>query len=206
MAWYAGNNSTNGGNNTGWIFTAPPTPVSYTLLGASGSYTYTGQSATLTVAKQLSGSAGSYTYTGQSATLTYTAGASSTAYSLSGATGAYSYTGNNAVLDYHSNAITEVVSRGGFKAKSNVKKNERPDVEKAINEAIDKVIGKPITPIVKEIDRIKPNVVTKTNFTDQINEIILQTKIDILSHQINQINIDAELENDDEEAILLLLG
>lgn len=24
--WYAGNNSTNGGNNTGWIFTAPPGP------------------------------------------------------------------------------------------------------------------------------------------------------------------------------------
>ena len=178
----------------------------YALSGATGSYAYTGQNATFVVAHRLSGSAGSYTYTGQSATLTYTAGASSTAYSLSGATGAYSYTGNNAVLDYHSNAITEVVSRGGFKAKSNVKKNERPDVEKAINEAIDKVIGKPITPIVKEIDRIKPNVVTKTNFTDQINEIILQTKIDILSHQINQINIDAELENDDEEAILLLLG
>lgn len=178
----------------------------YALNGATGSYTYTGNNATFAVAHKLSGSTGSYTYTGNLATLTYTAGAGSTAYSLSGATGAYSYTGNNAVLDYHSNAITEIVSRGGFKAKSNVKKNERPDVEKTINEAINKVIGKPITPIVKEIDRIKPNVVTKTDFTDQINEIILQTKIDILSHQINQISINAELENDDEEAILLLLG
>jgi hypothetical protein len=26
-AWYAGANSTNGGNNTGWTFTAPPTPI-----------------------------------------------------------------------------------------------------------------------------------------------------------------------------------
>lgn len=98
MAWYAGNNSTNGGNNTGWIFTAPPTPISYTLSGITGSYTYTGQSATLTVAKKLSGTTGSYTYTGQSATLTYTAGSSSTAYNLSGTTGSYTYTGQSATL------------------------------------------------------------------------------------------------------------
>jgi len=79
MAWYAGNNSTNGGNNTGWIFTAPPTPVNYALNGNSGAYTYTGQSATLTytagavtVAYSLLGEAGSYLLNGQSATLTYT--------------------------------------------------------------------------------------------------------------------------------------
>jgi hypothetical protein len=28
--WYAGSNSTNGGNNTGWIFTAPPAPATAT--------------------------------------------------------------------------------------------------------------------------------------------------------------------------------
>jgi hypothetical protein len=25
-SWYAGANSTNGGNNSGWVFTAPPAP------------------------------------------------------------------------------------------------------------------------------------------------------------------------------------
>ena len=29
-SWYAGANSTDGGNNSGWIFTAPPTPVTST--------------------------------------------------------------------------------------------------------------------------------------------------------------------------------
>ena len=26
MTWYAGANSTDGGNNTGWLFTIPPIP------------------------------------------------------------------------------------------------------------------------------------------------------------------------------------
>jgi hypothetical protein len=35
MTWYAGNNSTNGGNNTGWVFTDPP-PILYARLYNSG--------------------------------------------------------------------------------------------------------------------------------------------------------------------------
>ena len=207
MAWYAGNNSTNGGNNTGWIFTAPPTPVNYALSGNSGVYTYTGQSATLVPKHNyvLAGQAGNYNYTGQSATLTYTAGAVTQNYTLIGDTGSYTFTGNTAVLDYHSNAIVEIVSRGGFKTKSKVKKSERLDVEKAITDAIDKVIGKPIAPIEKEIVRIKPNKSVKTEFIDQINELVLKAEIDLLSAHLEEISRLKEAEIDDEESILLLL-
>jgi hypothetical protein len=34
--WYAGANSTNGGGNTGWTFTAPPATVVYSVTGANG--------------------------------------------------------------------------------------------------------------------------------------------------------------------------
>lgn len=35
-AWYAGTSSTNGGNNTGWIFTAPPSPGGQTVIIGPG--------------------------------------------------------------------------------------------------------------------------------------------------------------------------
>jgi len=177
----------------------------YALSGSFGSYIYIGQNATLIPKHKyvLAGQAGNYSYTGQSATLTYTAG--SIAYSLLGNTGSYTFTGNTAVLDYHSNAIVEIVSRGGFKTKSKVKKSERPDVEKAITDAIDKVIGKPIAPIEKEIVRIKPNKSVKTEFIDQINELVLKAEIDLLSAHLEEISRLKEAEIDDEESILLLL-
>lgn len=76
MTWYAGNNSTNGGNNTGWVFTAPSGGVNYSLTCSVGTYIYTGQTATFTyVAGQINYSltcaVGSYAVTGQNATLTY---------------------------------------------------------------------------------------------------------------------------------------
>ena len=77
MTWYAGNNSTNGGNNTGWVFTAPP--------GGGTAYS-------------LTCSVGTYSYTGQSATLTYTAGAIN--YSLICYAGSYAVIGQNATLAY----------------------------------------------------------------------------------------------------------
>lgn len=66
-------------------------PVNYTLVCASGSYVYTGQAATLTLARNLSLAAGAYVYTGQAATLTV-------ARQLSLAAGAYAYVGNAASL------------------------------------------------------------------------------------------------------------
>jgi hypothetical protein len=65
--------------------------VNYTLTCASGSYVYTGQAATLELARKLSLAAGAYVYTGQAATLVV-------ARNLSLAVGAYTYTGVAASL------------------------------------------------------------------------------------------------------------
>jgi hypothetical protein len=69
-SWYAGANSTNGGNNSGWIFTAPP-GGGYTIAANNGSYTITGQSATLSKGRFLLGDFGTYGVTGQNAVITY---------------------------------------------------------------------------------------------------------------------------------------
>lgn len=68
--WYAGANSTDGGNNSGWIFTAPP-GGGYTIAANNGSYTITGQSATLSKGRFLLGDSGTYGVTGQNAVITY---------------------------------------------------------------------------------------------------------------------------------------
>ena len=73
--------------------------TAYTLAGLHGAYTYTGQSATVAVARFLSGSAGSYTYSGQSATVTW-------AHKLAGNAGAYAYAGQPAELTYAPGATT----------------------------------------------------------------------------------------------------
>ena len=68
--WYAGANSTDGGSNSGWIFTAPP-GGGYTITANNGSYTITGQSATLSKGRFLLGDSGTYGVTGQNAVITY---------------------------------------------------------------------------------------------------------------------------------------
>ena len=69
-SWYAGANSTDGGNNLGWIFTAPP-GGGYTIVANNGAYTVTGQSATLSKGRFLLGDYGTYGVTGQNAVITY---------------------------------------------------------------------------------------------------------------------------------------
>jgi hypothetical protein len=66
-AWYAGNNSTNGGNNTGWLFSAPP--IAYSITATNGTYTLNGQSVGIKRGIVLSGSYGSYAVTGRSITI-----------------------------------------------------------------------------------------------------------------------------------------
>jgi len=81
----------------GWFFDELTTTgggaVNYTLVCASGSYVYTGQAATLGLARKLSLAVGAYVYTGQAATLTV-------ARRLALDAGAYIYVGNDATLDY----------------------------------------------------------------------------------------------------------
>jgi len=101
--------------------------VSYVLSCNSGSYTYTGQAASLTVERKLSLAAGAYTYSGQAAGLTvdrrlalaagsYTYAGQAASLGLERklalAAGAYAYAGNAATLDYvpGAGAINYVIS------------------------------------------------------------------------------------------------
>ena len=67
-SWYAGANSTNGGNNSGWVFTAPPGGA-YSITANAGSYAVAGQTAILTRSRLLSGDFGVYTVTGAAAVI-----------------------------------------------------------------------------------------------------------------------------------------
>jgi hypothetical protein len=89
-SWYAGANSTDGGNNSGWIFTAPPS-VAYTITANNGSYTVTGQSASLLRSKVVTANYGSYAVTGQSASLLRSK-------VLNANNGSYTVTGQSATL------------------------------------------------------------------------------------------------------------
>ena len=65
--WYAGNNSTNGGNNTGWLFSAAP--AAYSITATNGTYALNGQSVGIARGIVLSGSYGSYAVTGRNITI-----------------------------------------------------------------------------------------------------------------------------------------
>ena len=98
-SWYAGANSTNGGNNSGWVFTAPPS-VGYSITANAGSYAVTGQTATLARSRLLTANAGSYAVTGQTAILTKSR-------LLSGDFGVYTVTGAAAVIDLGGSPIVD---------------------------------------------------------------------------------------------------
>jgi hypothetical protein len=80
------------------IFVGPAAgPGAYELIAQVGSYTLTGQSATLLKTNLLTANNGSYTLTGQSADLTW---ASAGAYELTAQAGSYSLTGQTADLTW----------------------------------------------------------------------------------------------------------
>lgn len=74
------------------------TPVNYVLTCDSGTYTYTGQAATLSLERRLTCDTGAYVYTGQDATLQVRR-------SLVCDVGSYVYTGNDAALTYVPGAV-----------------------------------------------------------------------------------------------------
>jgi fibronectin-binding autotransporter adhesin len=111
LTWYAGTNSTNGGN-LGWIFTAPPGGA-YTIAALNGSYTLNGQSVGIARNRNLTSSYGAYAVNGQTINIyhdrsltssygTYTqTGQSAGLYlgrSLNGSYGTYTQTGQSAGL------------------------------------------------------------------------------------------------------------
>ena len=95
-------------------------PNTYRITASAGTYTYTGQSATILKSRIVSASSGSYTYTGQAATIkrsrlvsaasgsyTYTGQAATILKSklVSAASGSYTYTGQTATI-LHSRLVT----------------------------------------------------------------------------------------------------
>jgi hypothetical protein len=67
--FYVGVNSTDGGNNLNVIFTAPPS--GYTITAVNGTYSLSGQTATLSFGRLLSAANGTYSLSGQTATLSF---------------------------------------------------------------------------------------------------------------------------------------
>ena len=65
------------------------------LTASNGSYSYTGQSVTIARNRNLTASYGTYTYTGQTATITHSA---VTNYQLTASAGSYTYTGQSATI------------------------------------------------------------------------------------------------------------
>lgn len=76
-------------------------PVNYVLTCDAGSYTYTGQAATLSLERKLACDTGAYAYTGQDATL-------QVRHSLVCDAGAYVYTGNDATLQVRHSIVCDV--------------------------------------------------------------------------------------------------
>ena len=163
------------------------------LTAATGSYAVTGKVATFALAKKLTAATGSYNVTGQPATLTYTAGASGIAYNLSCEAGSYSVAGQAAQLIF-TPAIMEIISRGGFKAKTEYKDN-RKEVEADIARAIEKVTGVP--KVLAKTVEIEP-----VNIPSKVQELVMQAQITALQIEIAQLT---EAELDDEEILMLLL-
>jgi len=91
--WYAGANSTDGGNNIGWIFLSPSGFYSITAL--SGSYALVGQNVGLYRSKLITASNGIYVLTGQTINITYSTGI---AYTITATVGSYTLTGQSATL------------------------------------------------------------------------------------------------------------
>jgi len=87
-------------------------PTNYTLTCEAGGYSYAGQAATLTLARNLALDAGSYSYTGQAATLTL-------ARNLALDAGSYSYTGQDATLTYEPGGEEATIQYVGFLANTN---------------------------------------------------------------------------------------
>ena len=94
-----------------------------------------------------------------------------------------------------------VVTKGGYKPKQKKIKNERAEVEKAVEKAVNKALGivepEPIAeqPIVEKAPEI--------DYTAHINELMLKAQAEALGLSIEQYLIESEL--DDEETILLFI-
>jgi hypothetical protein len=94
-----------------------------------------------------------------------------------------------------------VITKGGYKPKQKKIKNERTEVEKAVENAVNKALGivEPETIAEQPIVEKAPEI----DYTAHINELMLKAQAEALGLSIEQYLIESEL--DDEETILLFL-
>lgn len=199
--------------------------TAFTLQAQAGAYTLTGQYADLTysVNNVLVAQPGAYTLSGQYATLDYQATTGN--YVLSAENGVYAINGQSANITYQS-ATTSAQSgvRRAILAElqREALKKWEPKVEELKVEEVP-VVKKKIKTVVKEVfdeekasrERRRQHDLAVSQLvapqdTLQIDEILLLTKreINVLYVEFNRtlIKQQYEAEQDDEEAILLLLA
>ena len=192
---------------------------SHVLSSSAGAYAITGGAASLFYNRFVAGDAGSYAMTGNSSTLIhneviyagswafqitgYDAGLLKT-YAITGDAGAYDMTGADAVLTYQ--PLQVVQTTGGLppkKVKTQIKKNQREEVEAAVREAFDKMDGTYVPePVVAKIQKEVKREIKKIDLGEyqvamaQINALLLSAKLKIQEY---------ESEIDDEVSVLMLL-
>lgn len=156
----------------------------------------------VSISYKLTANPGSYSITGNNATVNKTS-------VLSAASGAYLLTGNDAEIVYTPVEPTLFVpTKGGIpKAKTHVKKNEHDDVAAIVKREFDILDG---TYQPEVIEQVKEVFIPKINQVDlneydiaikQVNALLLQAKNEAAKYEAKLI----QDELDDEEAILMLL-
>lgn len=107
-----------------------------------------------------------------------------------------------------SGGVTFIPTKGGIpKAKTYIKKSEREDIEAIVKREFDILDGTYVEEIVEEIrEEVIPQI-QQIDFTQydlaiqQVNDLLLQAKLKAAEYEIKL----KEAEEDDEEAILMLL-
>lgn len=141
----------------GWELLPSVGPVDYTLICAVGSYVYTGQSASLTVARQLALDAGAYAYAGNDAVLDYVPGGVD--YVLACDSGAYVYTGQDATLAYRAGVT---VPLGGHFAFDEKKRGKRWKKEKEERDRRREVLVEAFQGLPAEVKPVAVEAITGT--------------------------------------------
>jgi hypothetical protein len=230
--WYAGNNSTDSGNNTGWIFTAPPGGNTFTLVldditvAATGSTTHNG-TLSVTLGDLTPAFTGTLVHAGAFAlTLdgivvailgevrhngTLAVQLDDVFVEITGqVSGANSFSLilESIIAEFNGTVApptpVSVITKGGITKRTKNYKNQREDVEKDVSKAINKVLGieEPEDHVIIE----EANKIPERDNSHELRELALSSQVNALSKTIGDYeSAVAQAELDDEEAILLLL-
>lgn len=178
--------------------------VAYTLVCNAGAYTYSGQSAELTVARNLALSAGAYSYAGSNATLDYVPGTPTVNYTLDCQPGSYVYTGNDAVLNYQPGVVNYDTHDGGDE-KNRVKRfrRQKEELRAQLEEALEAANAVSVPIDIQQTQKAIPAALTKEQIAEVTNEVnLLVTQI----YMRIALEKAARQDEDDVETLMLLNG